>query len=388
MQTRRVAIAVPARNEASRIAACLARLIGLERDTRVAATNILVLANNCTDRTAQIARGLADQSSAHVTVLDIELESDRAHAGWARRLALDAAARLLRSPLDVLFCTDADTLVALDWLKQTLNYFDEGYDAVAGDCRLDPRELRRLSPEHRRRLAAIRRYEAALNYIRASRSTDEASPRHFYEGGASMALTLEAYGEIGGAPTPSVGEDKALFAALMQKGRRVRHPKDVIVWTSCRLTGRAAQGAADTIARWGRQGDGESLWGLRPLAAALGSPTGGEGTVSFDTLPSETLKARALVRAIRSGPPTWRERWDSRRLERAAFRTQPGANRAMSVIVRPTDERGVEGFAIGAFDTENWEKRLEREWWPRLRLEYPDPEGPLSRRTGIRPAGR
>ena len=38
------------------------------------------------------------------------------------------------------------------------------------------------------------------------------------------------------------------------------------------------------------------------------------------------------------------------------------------------DDAGVAGFAVGAIDTENWEARLEREWWPDLRKQYPDPE--------------
>jgi GNAT superfamily N-acetyltransferase len=39
------------------------------------------------------------------------------------------------------------------------------------------------------------------------------------------------------------------------------------------------------------------------------------------------------------------------------------------------DVGGVAGFAVGATDTEGWETRLEREWWPDLRKQYPDPEG-------------
>src|SRR5262245_12864148 len=39
------------------------------------------------------------------------------------------------------------------------------------------------------------------------------------------------------------------------------------------------------------------------------------------------------------------------------------------------DSAGVAGFAVGTTDTESWEARLERDWWPRLRMQYPDPEG-------------
>jgi GNAT superfamily N-acetyltransferase len=39
------------------------------------------------------------------------------------------------------------------------------------------------------------------------------------------------------------------------------------------------------------------------------------------------------------------------------------------------DEEGVGGYILGAFDTHVFEKRLEAEWWPKLRAEYAPPEG-------------
>ena len=38
------------------------------------------------------------------------------------------------------------------------------------------------------------------------------------------------------------------------------------------------------------------------------------------------------------------------------------------------DEGGVAGFVVGTDDTSSWERRLEREWWPRLRQQYPVPD--------------
>lgn len=37
------------------------------------------------------------------------------------------------------------------------------------------------------------------------------------------------------------------------------------------------------------------------------------------------------------------------------------------------DPQGIAGFAVGAVDTQAWEDRLEREWWPELRIRYVDP---------------
>jgi GNAT superfamily N-acetyltransferase len=42
------------------------------------------------------------------------------------------------------------------------------------------------------------------------------------------------------------------------------------------------------------------------------------------------------------------------------------------------DHDGVAGFVVGVVDTLEWEKRLDREWWPRLREQYARPAGPPS----------
>jgi ribosomal protein S18 acetylase RimI-like enzyme len=38
------------------------------------------------------------------------------------------------------------------------------------------------------------------------------------------------------------------------------------------------------------------------------------------------------------------------------------------------DEAGVAGYVVGTGDTPAWESRLEREWWPKLRRQYPEPD--------------
>jgi len=39
------------------------------------------------------------------------------------------------------------------------------------------------------------------------------------------------------------------------------------------------------------------------------------------------------------------------------------------------DDEGVGGYILGCLNTYEFEKRLERDWWPSLRLRYPDPSG-------------
>jgi hypothetical protein len=289
LETRRIAIAVPARNEAERLDSCLARLAGLERDARIAGVSIVVLANNCEDDTAARAKAAGARLGVPIAVEAVTLPPARANAGWARRLALDAGAARLEAPGDVLMSTDADTLPQADWLVRTLDHLDAGCDAVAGLARLDPRELRAHPRTHRLRFAQIRRYQASLDRLKASHDASEPWPRHFYEGGASIALTLGAYQRIGGAPTPAVGEDKALFDAVRRVGGRVRHPTDVRVITSARLAGRAPGGASDTLARWGEQPACAPIEGLETIRAGAPRP-------SFETLAQETSRARVLAR--------------------------------------------------------------------------------------------
>jgi ribosomal protein S18 acetylase RimI-like enzyme len=44
-----------------------------------------------------------------------------------------------------------------------------------------------------------------------------------------------------------------------------------------------------------------------------------------------------------------------------------------TLVLVVEDGDGVAGFVAGATDTETWEHRLERDWWPPLRSRYPDP---------------
>jgi len=294
MIKRRVAIAIPARDEAATIGGCVERLAKLYFDSRCEQPIIVVIANNCKDATARIA------ASRGAIAINVKLPPERANAGWARRVALEAAAKHLSSRCDVLLSTDADTLVAADWLSRTIDHLDAGWDAVAGVARLNPSELRRLPRRHRSRLAMIRRYDKALDYLKSRQDGSEPWPRHFYEGGASMAVTYGAFRRIGEIPTPPTGEDKAFFDAIRRGGGRVRHPLDVKVMTSPRLKGRARGGASDTLALWGRQGEDEPLWEINSIAASLGFG-GAPSTVTFRTLRHETDKARTLIAAARAG---------------------------------------------------------------------------------------
>lgn len=298
---RRIAVALPAKNEVAQLPACLAAL-----DQAAAiyggSVSLVVLANDCTDATAEIARH-ADVRHARLQLVQLSLLDGARHAGWARRLALDAAAATLDASDDVLLSTDADTCVAPDWIARAVAHLDDGVAAVAGRALTRRDERRSLGDDAARRLNLLGRYYTALDWLRAERSPEphDAWPRHYYEGGASIALSLGWYRAIGGAPTPSVAEDRALFAAVRAAGGLVRHPLDVRVFTSSRLEGRAPGGMADAFARWISQPDDAPLHETYAFPIALDPDRAGEGDrLSFRTLPVAVATAGAMIRARRS----------------------------------------------------------------------------------------
>lgn len=126
----RVAIALPAKDEADYLPACLAALdaAAARFDGQV---SIMVIANNCVDATGDL---LSTTRLRHAELhwAAVSLLPGNCHAGWARRLAFDAAAALLAVSDDILLSTDADTLVAPDWIAAAAAHLARGADAVAG----------------------------------------------------------------------------------------------------------------------------------------------------------------------------------------------------------------------------------------------------------------
>lgn len=58
----------------------------------------------------------------------------------------------------------------------------------------------------------------------------------------------------------------------------------------------------------------------------------------------------------------------------------PYAVLAPALVLVAQDGDAVVGYAAGVPDTQAWEDRLERDWWPSLRAQYPDP-GDLAQST-------
>lgn len=296
------AVAIPLRDEAERIGACIA---ALDRAAAGWAGRVVVVAfaNGCADDSVAVLDGLRPR---HLTLrrLAATLLPPNAHAGWARRLALDAAADMLDAPDDLLMSTDADTLVAPDWFAANARRLAQGWDAVAGRAVTTRAERAAHGGRAKRRLDALGRYYTLLDRLRAATRPDaEPWPRHYYEGGASIALTLDLYRRIGGAPTPPLAEDRALFERIRGVGGRVCHPVDVRAFTSARADGRAPGGMADTVAGWIAQDEDADLHETYKLPAALSPEEAAPGDrLTFRTLPRAIRDAQALVRSLDPAP--------------------------------------------------------------------------------------
>ena len=241
-------VAIPVRNEVERIEACL-RAIAAQVGLTPGSLGLVLFLNNCTDGTDALVARLVPTLSIPVRIVSEDYSG--AHAGWARRRAMDAAAAWLGEAgnAGMILSTDADSRVPPNWVIRNRAAIEAGADAVAGRVELDANEAALLPPSlpARGRLEDI--YDALITEAEARIDPDphDPWPCHRTAIGATLAVTRTAYLQVGGMPEIPLGEDGAFIARLIQYGLRVRHATDVCVTISARLTGRAPGGVADTI---------------------------------------------------------------------------------------------------------------------------------------------
>ena len=244
---RPVAVAIPARDEAGFISACL-RALDAQDGAQI--DHIVLCVNNTSDSTAEIARRVTLRPGTISHVLEPHFPPAQAFAGTARRLAMEYAASLVGKN-GVILTTDADAVVDPDWLAQNLAALRNGADAVAGWVDLDPRDWARIPLKLHEDDARECAYDDLCDELHARLDPDPADPlpRHTHHSGASIAVTARIYALAGGMPAKAVGEDRAFFAALRLVDARIRHAPECHVTVSGRMDGRAAGGMADTIRR-------------------------------------------------------------------------------------------------------------------------------------------
>ena len=263
-------VVVPARDEAERIGVCLLALAE-QRGVSEGAYEVVVVLDGCRDATRERALDVAmshPQLRLHLVELSVPCG-----VGRARRIGMDLACERLLTvhrPRGLIASTDADSVVAGDWLAVQRALASAGASAIGGLIELDPIEAGELSRE-----ALQRRGAEAVKRLRDVRQrgipwNDQIAEHHQFSG-ASLALTAEVYRQCGGLPVSAALEDEALERELSNHGIPIHRSRAVRVSTSARTEGRAPRGLAHdlTVTDWrARRGFRADQFPLQGLLAA------------------------------------------------------------------------------------------------------------------------
>ena len=133
----------------------------------------------------------------------------------------------IAGPDGILLTTDADAVVASDWIERNLLSLASGADLVCGQVSLDPVDATNI-PLHLHVDDALEcELTELLDSIAATLDPDPADPwpRHTELAGASLAVTVAAFNQVGGIPALTTGEDRAFVQAL---ARMDAHISDTI----------------------------------------------------------------------------------------------------------------------------------------------------------------
>lgn len=252
-------VIIPAKDEAVALPATLAALAAQTtldgQRLPPGMIEVIVLANNCCDRTAAVVRQAARRHPTLVVhVAELALPPEHAHVGRARRLLLDEAACRLEATIGatgVLLSTDADTLAASTWVAANLHEIEQGAEAVGGriltqtTASAEPCPVRRIQVYDAAYRVLLRQLEDQLDPRAADRW-----PCHHQHYGASLALTVWAYRRVGGIPAVPFLEDEALWQLLCAQDLPVRHSPHAQVYTSARRCGRVEVGLSWQLREW------------------------------------------------------------------------------------------------------------------------------------------
>ncbi|MDM0032137.1 glycosyltransferase [Variovorax sp. J22P271] len=211
-------VVVPAHNEEAFIGDCIRHLRRCAQSVRLRGepVEILVVADTCTDRTAEIV------ARAGVMTLAIDVRNVGKSRAAGASLLLERGARWLAF-------TDADTLVSPEWLAEQL---DLAADVVCGTVGISD-----WSPHGAH--ARLLHWHFSETYF------DVDGHRHIH--GANLGVEANAYRRAGGFEHLECGEDVALVEALDAVGAKIAWSARPRVITSARKKARASGGFADAL---------------------------------------------------------------------------------------------------------------------------------------------
>ena len=255
-----VCVIVPVRNEAQTLEATLNALTyqidleGNKLDWR--RYEVVLLANNCSDNSAEIARHFARLHPELVLhVAETTLPPAEAYIGRVRQILMDEAYRRLvyiGRKQGIIASTDGDSQVTPPWIAANLAEIAAGAEAVGGRIYTTKRSRATLNPYAKACYLREVGYRSLIAQLEDYIDPDpyDRFPRHYQHYGASLAVTAQMYKQAGGLPAVRTPEDVAFYQALLRVNARFRHSPLVKVVTSARQTGRAALGLANQLKQW------------------------------------------------------------------------------------------------------------------------------------------
>lgn len=213
-----IGICIPAHNERDLIARCLDAVLAAARHRELQHEPVIiaVILDGCTDDTAAIA------ATFPVTCLSIP----RSNVGIARAIGMQ---HLIQRGARWLASTDADTVVAHDWLAAQLAL---GAEVVCGT--VDAHDFSAHGHEAQQVLHGFR-----------SHYQDADGHRHVH--GANLGMTTDAYLRAGGFPPLACSEDQALVDQLVRDGANIAWSARPRVITSARALSRVEGGFASAL---------------------------------------------------------------------------------------------------------------------------------------------
>ena len=226
---------------------------------------ILILVNNCSDKSAALIREFQNENpKLNIFLEEISLPANQANIGFVRKNLFQIAYdRLLKNGGGVILTTDADTIVSENWIAQNYLEINNGADAVGGRILLSPSEIENLDKSAYTHHLKDEKYQLLIAELETIilRNIDDPLPRHHQHFNGSFAITAECFSKSGGVPDVTHLEDIALYERLNLIDAKVRHSNNVVVYTSSRCIGRSEIGLSHQLNLWKNMGtDGSKYY--------------------------------------------------------------------------------------------------------------------------------
>ncbi len=203
-----ISVVIPAYNEEKFLPACLDSLAAQKTSREF---EVIVVDNNSTDKTGEIARSYKTK----ILNLKVVLESKKGR-GQARSTGFKHASG------DLIFSTDADTILPSNWIESIAGVFEEnpGIAAVVGSWRIEDYSTFKSALLHFIQPTAMRLYRLFFG--------------HYWLNGFNFAIQKNAYEKSGGFSTILGAQEDVDLALRVSKIGKIKFLPHMRVITSGR----------------------------------------------------------------------------------------------------------------------------------------------------------